>query len=118
DQPPQTLTYSLGPGAPSGSSINAVTGQFTWTPATGPSTNSVTVVVADNGLPPLSASQTFLVFVNTSPTLTGVTVSGNQFSFGFSTITGRTYQPEYSDTLASGSWFALGSPIAGTGDVI
>ncbi|HEY5911572.1 MAG TPA: lamin tail domain-containing protein [Verrucomicrobiae bacterium] len=118
DVPAQTLTYSLGPGAPAGASINPSTGQFTWTTPPGSSTNQVTIVVSDNGVPNLSASQTFIIIVNIAPALTGVGLSGNQFSFGFATAVGRTYQVEYSDTLAPAGWLALGSPILGTGDVV
>lgn len=114
----QTLRFSLGAGAPAGALIDTASGQFTWTPATGPSTNPVTIIVTDNGTPNLSASQTFNILVSIAPAISGMGVSGNTFGFGFGTITGRTYQVEYSDTLADNSWLALGSPIAGTGSVI
>jgi hypothetical protein len=71
DQPPRTLTFSLGPGAPAGANIgrgtgpSPVSGLFTWTPtvAQAPSTNRITVIVTDNGVPPLSASNSFTVAV-------------------------------------------------------
>src|SRR5207247_2301674 len=49
DLPPNTLTFSLDPGAPLGASINASSGVLSWTPseAQGPSTNTVTVRVTD-----------------------------------------------------------------------
>ncbi len=61
-----SLTFSLDPGAPTGASINSSTGVFSWTPteAQGPSTNTITVRVTDNGVPPMSATQTFTVTVN------------------------------------------------------
>ncbi len=61
-----SLTFSLDPGAPAGASINSSTGVFSWTPteAQGPSTNTITVRVTDNGVPPMSATQTFTVTVN------------------------------------------------------
>ena len=48
DLPAQPLTYSL-TGAPSGASIGATTGEFTWTPteAQGPGTPSFQVCVSD-----------------------------------------------------------------------
>ena len=48
DLPTQTLTFSLS-GAPAGASINASTGEFTWTPSEvqGPSTYIFDVVVSD-----------------------------------------------------------------------
>ena len=64
DQPPQTLTFTLGTGAPAGAAITA-NGVFAWTPtaAQAPSTNLITVTVTDNGVPPLSDSQSFTVVV-------------------------------------------------------
>jgi hypothetical protein len=77
DIPAQTLTCSLAPGAPAGASIDPVTGAFTWTPSEsqGPSTNTITVRVTDNGSPALSDTKTFTVIVNevnTSPVLTPI----------------------------------------------
>ncbi len=65
DVPAQTLTYSLGPGAPAGASITAV-GVFTWTPteAQGPGSYSVTIIVTDDGTPALSDNETITVTVN------------------------------------------------------
>jgi len=70
DVPDQILTYSLGPGAPIGASINPSSGVFTLLP-TGtqkPSTNLITIRVADNGVPSLSATQRFTItIVDSSP---------------------------------------------------
>src|SRR5206468_343377 len=60
-------------GAVTNASISA-TGVITWTPteAQGPSTNTFTTIVTDNGSPPLSATNAFTVFVtevNTAPVL-------------------------------------------------
>ena len=62
----QTLTFSLGAGAPPGASIGPLTGVFTWTPTEdqGPNTYFVTVIVADNGSPPASDSETIVITVN------------------------------------------------------
>jgi hypothetical protein len=59
------LTYSLAPGAPVAASIVSTNGAFYWAPtrAYAETTNSITVQVTDNGAPPLTASQTFLVTV-------------------------------------------------------
>src|SRR5262249_43604771 len=56
-----TLSYSLAPGAPPGASINPTTGFFFWSPtrAFAQTTNSFTVIVADDGSPSMSATQTF-----------------------------------------------------------
>jgi len=65
DLPPNTLTFSLDPGAPAGAAISSA-GVFTWTPteAQGPGTYSVTVRVKDDGSPAMSASETIMIAVN------------------------------------------------------
>ncbi len=73
DLPPNILMFSL-ISPPTGMSINPATGVINWTPseAQGPSTNTIAVVVTDNGLPPLSATNSFRVVVNevnSAPTL-------------------------------------------------
>jgi len=64
DQPAQTLTYTLGAGAPVGASITSG-GVFTWspTPAQGPSNYVVTIRVSDNGLPTLDDFETITISV-------------------------------------------------------
>ena len=76
DLPVQLLTFTLDPGAPVGASITTG-GLFTWTPTEeqGPSTNSITVRVTDNGTPARSAAETFVVTIgeaNGAPTLTAI----------------------------------------------
>ena len=63
DQPPQTLTFSLLPGAPAGATISSDLGAFSWTPTVGPATATIAVVVTDSGSPSLAATQRFTVTV-------------------------------------------------------
>jgi hypothetical protein len=64
DRPPQVLTFSLGAGAATNAAINPASGVFSWTPTSGQlGTNVFNMVVTDNGLPPLSATQNFAVVV-------------------------------------------------------
>ena len=72
DLPTNGLTYQL-LNAPDGALIDT-NGVITWTPteAEGPGTNTIVTVVTDNGLPPLSATNSFEVVVtevNTAPQL-------------------------------------------------
>jgi hypothetical protein len=75
DIPTNALTFSLGNPAPTGASIDSHTGIFSWRPTDtqGPSTNLIKVVVTDNGVPSLSATQTFSVIV--LDTLSDITLS-------------------------------------------
>jgi hypothetical protein len=65
DLPAQQLRFSLDPSGPVGASIDPATGQFIWTPseAQGPGTYAVTFTATDDGVPPLSGTNFFTVFV-------------------------------------------------------
>lgn len=66
DLPANNLTFSLEPGAPAGLQIDPATGQISWVAqeAQGPGDYSITVRLADNGSPALSATRTFSIRVN------------------------------------------------------
>jgi hypothetical protein len=70
DQPPQSLSFSLGPGAPAGAGITKG-GFFSWTPTTAQisQTNRISIVVSDDGMPPLSDTNSFNVTVSQVLTL-------------------------------------------------
>jgi len=64
----QTVSYSLGTGAPIGANIDASTGEFAWTPSEsqGPATYGVTVLATDNGVPSRTASKQIQITVSES----------------------------------------------------
>jgi C1A family cysteine protease len=60
----ETFTWSLS-GQPEGMAIDAATGKITWTPAAGTTTSGlVRLSVVDNGTPPLSTYQEFILAVS------------------------------------------------------
>jgi hypothetical protein len=63
--PPRNLIFSLGIGAPTNATINPTTGVFQWRPtaAQARTTNILSVIVTDDGQPPLSATRLFTVIV-------------------------------------------------------
>jgi hypothetical protein len=101
DQPPQTLTFTLGPGAPGNASLNAASGLFTWTPTNAPATNAFAVIVTDNGVPNLSATQTFLVTVTrpAQPSLGSPSFTNGQFRLLVSGDAGPNYTVQGSTNL-------------------
>ena len=117
DLPPQTLTFSLDPGAPAGAVINESSGVFTWPTidVAAPSTNAVTVRVTDNGSPILSDSETIAFIVLSPPSFNVVRRSGDQLTLGWTTIPNRTYRVEYTDDLSAANWQPLGSDIPAIG---
>ena len=108
DVPSQALTFSL-LAAPTNAVLNASSGVFTWRPAIAqsPSTQTVSVAVADNGLPVMSATQNFVVTVTkpAAPTCGSATSSNGQFQFMISGSTGPDYVIQYSTNLTS--WIVL-----------
>jgi hypothetical protein len=119
DLPAQVLTYSLDGTPPSGATVSASTGVFSWTPnaTQAPSTNTLSVRVTDAGTPALSAVQAFVVTV-TAPVPPAIHLTDNgdgSVTLEWETVIGETYQMEFSDNLGTASWPALGGPVTGTG---
>jgi hypothetical protein len=113
----QTLRFSL-TNSPAAAAINPATGAFSW-PVTNMAalgTNALTVVVTDNGVPPMSDSKSFLVVVEPPLQFTSVRPDGSgHINFTFNSVPGQTYQLQYKNNLNSPQWTLLGSPVAGTG---
>jgi len=112
DIPANVLTYQL-VNPPTGASIDT-RGVITWTPseAQGPSTNTITTVVTDDGVPGLSATNAFKVIVtevNSAPVLT---VPDNQTITELSRLV-VTNTATDSDVPANTLTFSLVSPPAG-----
>jgi hypothetical protein len=114
DQPSQTLIFDLAD-EPPGAVINPTSGLFNWTPTAAPATNTMRVIVTDNGTPNLSATQTFTVIVALPPVAGGFAVQGNQFSFSWPTVPGQHFQVEYKDDLSDANWTPSGGVLTGTG---
>jgi hypothetical protein len=113
DLPANTLTYTL-VGAPSGASISS-SGVITWTPAEaqGPTNVTLTTVVTDNGIPPLSATNSFVVEVrelNVAPT---ITVPSSEQVIEESTLFTVTITGGDTDQPANPLTFRLVSPPEG-----
>jgi len=118
DLPPQTLTFSLGPGAPAGATIGPVSGQLRWMPTNAPATNTLSVIVTDNGLPSLSATQSFTVTVlppAPRPQLGSVRLGASTFSFSWPSAAGYLYRVQYKTDLTATNWTTLGADQPGTG---
>jgi pectin methylesterase-like acyl-CoA thioesterase len=116
DVPAQTLTYSLLAG-PTNAAVNSSSGNLTWRPlvAQGDSTNTVTVVVTDNGTPNLSATNSFTITVNpvTLPNLSSASVAGGQFSMSISGQVGPDYTVQVSTNLLEG-WTSIATNTPAT----
>ena len=112
------LTFSLASGAPSGASINPITGLFTWRPsdAQAPTTNWVTVRVSDNASPPQMDSQAVMIVVNRPlKIITAEPAGAYSVALTWRTVSGKTYQVQRKDSLNATTWSNVGGLIAATG---
>jgi hypothetical protein len=105
DLPPQLLTFSLGPRASAGASLNATSGLFTWTPALSElGSNGFAITVSDNGVPSLSATQPFAIFVEPPPAIQSITRSNSTVTISWSAIAGTSYLLQTEFSLADQAW--------------
>lgn len=102
DVPAQTLNFSL-PVAPTNATINSTSGLITWRPLVpqANSSNPFSVVVTDNGMPSLSATQSLVVTVTNlaSPQLVASSGSGNMLVLQVKGDSGPDYQIQTSTNL-------------------
>jgi hypothetical protein len=116
DQPADNLYFSLDLGAPLGTAIDPVSGVFTWTPGVNqaPSTNHITVRVTDDGVPPLSAAQSFSVTVlNPALVLGSVGLSpDDRPTFTWGSQVGSTYRVQFKNRLNDPTWQTLTDLVA------
>jgi subtilisin-like proprotein convertase family protein len=120
DAPPQTLTYTLsstviGTNVPV---INTNTGVITWTPtlAQAGTSNTITTVVTDNGVPPMSATNTFSVIVNPLPDIGSVTYTNGSYLLTWWAPTNDLFQVQFTDGLPP-TWQSFSNIITYTGPV-
>ena len=114
EAPPQTLTFSLA-SSPLNALLNTNNGIVTWRPQVtqAGTTNLFTLVVADNGTPSLSATQSFHVTVNplTRPNISSPVRAGSQFSLSVNGQVGPDYAVQTSTNLFDwGTLFITNSP--------
>jgi Concanavalin A-like lectin/glucanases superfamily/Beta-L-arabinofuranosidase, GH127 middle domain/Beta-L-arabinofuranosidase, GH127 catalytic domain/3-keto-disaccharide hydrolase/Putative Ig domain len=106
DVPVQTLTFSLS-GPPPGATIGATNGLLEWRPSVGQAgaTYPLTVQVADNGAPGMTATQSFSVTVlrPAQPAIAFLQFSGGRFGMQVGGDAGPDYQIYVATNLTEGS---------------
>jgi hypothetical protein len=71
--------------------------------------------VTDNGLPPLSDTQSFAVVVAPPPFIQSIIRSNNSVRLTWSAISGQTYRVQYKPGLGSMVWLNLLPDVTATG---
>jgi glucuronoarabinoxylan endo-1,4-beta-xylanase len=113
DVPSQTLTFSL-LSSPTQAELGSSDGVFSWRPlvAQAGTTNLITVMVADDGTPSLSATDSFQVIVNPlpRPVLSSITISGGRIGFMVSGLPGPDYTLATSTNLTTWQMLFTSNP--------
>ncbi|HWH72049.1 MAG TPA: lamin tail domain-containing protein, partial [Candidatus Sulfotelmatobacter sp.] len=119
DLPAQQLAFSLDPGAPTNASINPATGLFAWRPTSAqtPGTNTITLRVTDDGVPPLSATATFVIRVVPRPRVTSIVPQGSSgCALSFEAVPQKRYRLEFKNALQDSAWQVLVPAVLATAD--
>jgi hypothetical protein len=117
DIPAQALTFSL-TNSPPDAALNPTNGAFNWIPSGAPGTvtNSITVVVTDNGNPPRNDSKTFLIVAN-DLSAGAPLFSANGISLNWNAIAGLTYRVQFKNNLTDADWSDLPGDIIASNNV-
>jgi hypothetical protein len=116
DLPANALTFSLS-NAPPGATITASNGVFTWTPAgaAANTTNTITVLVSDDGQPSLSDAKEFTVTVVPPPLITSITRADDEVTIAWTAIPGQGYRVRYATNVDAVVWFDLAGVVTADG---
>ena len=119
--PTDVLTFSLGAGSPSGAALGSGTGLLTWEPLPNiaSTTNSITVTVTNNLVPPLGDATTFRVIVVAKPRLLDIReTSEGLFDLKWRVHLGASYRLQYKDSLLDSEWTAAAADFAADATII
>jgi len=121
DFPANALSYSLFD-PPAGMMIDTH-GVIVWTPteAQSSTTNTVTTVVTDNGIPALTATNVFHVTVIgqiTPPTIQSITLSNGLVTVVSSGINERNYRLQFKPGLGETNWSDVFPSATATGGIV
>ncbi|MGC3961456.1 MAG: putative Ig domain-containing protein [Verrucomicrobiota bacterium] len=115
DLPANILSYSLLT-PPANSGIVPSSGIFSW--QTGDSdantTNNITVLVTDNGIPVLSDTKGFTVTVLPRPLIQQIELAGTNVVLTWSAIGDTVYRVQAKTNLADTTWFDLTPDVTAT----
>lgn len=108
------LSFALEPSAPAGAMINSTNGLFSWPVPGGqaPGAYPVGVRVTDSGSPSLSATQTFLVIVETTPRLSIVRLTNGFSRLSWNSAPGRSYRVQVKPAFGA-AWQDIATVPAG-----
>lgn len=115
DAPINAFSFSLS-NAPAGASIDAASGIFTWTPDQNQAntTNIISAIVSDDGIPALGDSKSFSITVLSAPVIESITLTDTNLSLIWSAIPGVSYRVQFKASLDESSWNDVPGDVTAT----
>ena len=114
DLPANILRYHLGTGAPPEATLDSITGEFAWTPAT-TGACVVTIWAIDDGVPALSNSVAFRLVAAPELAITDLQLAPpNSEILTWGSVPGRLYQVQ-TTPLPGSAWSVVSQPITAQG---
>ena len=116
DQPGNFLTFSLASGAPVGAQVDPTSGTFSWVPTESDTgTNYLTLLVTDDGFPPLTTARSFNVAVAPPLILSPTTAGSLGITLSWPSLPGLRYRIQSSTDLNQ-VWTDVPGDILATGE--
>jgi VCBS repeat-containing protein len=123
DVPTPTLTYAMVQG-PTNATVDSG-GVITWTPTSNQAPSSVLFKMAvwDNFVPSIGATNSFMVYVQPTPSGQEPIIKSLSLSSGIATITwsalsNRTYRIQYNNNLRVSNWTTLPPDVVAPGTIV
>ena len=118
DLPANGLSFSLDAGAPPLANLSPNLGVFNWQSSDADigSTNSITLRVTDNGVPPKSDAKPFSIAVLARPHIVDAAISGGDFTLTWTAIPGQKYRVQFKNDLNDLNWSDLGADVSASVD--
>lgn len=118
DIPPNACSFALLSG-PTGLTVGTE-GLITWqtTDTHAGTTNTVTVRVTDNGVPPLSSTNSFVITVLSRPVITSIKRSNELVTITWTSIAGTVYRLQYKTNLTDPTWLSVPGDVVASGSTV
>ena len=97
--------------------MDPATGVFAWTAqqSHANTTNQISIIVTDNGVPPRDDTKAFLVTVLPAPFIESIALADDTVTLVWGSIPGVQYRVEYTSALDQNSWDELPGDVTATG---
>ncbi len=121
DFPADSLSFSLGSDIFPEAALDSNSGTFTWVAENTETlvTNTISIVVTDNGVPALSSTNQFELVVIPAPQIGSMGSSEDgSMTLVWQTFSGKTYQMQFKNSLEENNWTDFGDPVVADGSTL